>query len=230
MQILKRAVEVYERLKQLRGGLDFNDLLIATRGGLRDHAHLREYFHKRYTHLLIDEFQDTDPVQAEIAVLLASDDASQSDWQKCQLRRGGLFVVGDPKQSIYRFRRGDIVTYSQVKNLIASSGGKVLPLTLNFRSDPSLIEWNNACFESKFPRLATDLAPAFESMAAGVENLQPAELRGVFKLTAQTTLPKPKLKWSRGSYANPLIKAEPFWLAIRSPTAWKRAPFAPKIF
>ena len=68
---------------------------------------------------LIDEFQDTDPIQAEVMLLLTADDPSETDWRRCRPVSGSLFVVGDPKQSIYRFRRADIVTYNEVKRIIA---------------------------------------------------------------------------------------------------------------
>ena len=78
----------------------------------------------RFTHYFVDEFQDTDPLQAEILLLLAADDPSETDWRKVQPVPGKLFLVGDPKQSIYRFRRADVALYEQVKtNLIASWRG-----------------------------------------------------------------------------------------------------------
>ena len=66
--------------------------------------------------MLIDEFQDTDPVQAELALLLTSDEPPGADWRTLRPAPGRLTVVGDPKQSIYRFRRADIAVYDQVKD------------------------------------------------------------------------------------------------------------------
>ena len=86
-------VDRYEALKSKRGRLDFLDLLLKARDALRDHAGVREWYRRRFRYLVIDEFQDTDPLQVEIARLLAGD------------RAGALVVVGDAKQSIYRFRR-----------------------------------------------------------------------------------------------------------------------------
>ncbi|MCC6509732.1 MAG: UvrD-helicase domain-containing protein, partial [Pirellulaceae bacterium] len=183
VQFVRRAVVVYERLKAMSGGLDFTDLLITAARGLRTHAHLRCYFQQRYTHLLVDEFQDTDPIQAETVVLLAADTTQQSDWQKCTLRPGGLFLVGDPKQSIYRFRRGDIVTYNRVKALLENSRGFVLPLLKNFRSTSDLITWNNRIFNDLFPSQANNYAPAFTPMVCGRDAKSSAKLSGVYKLS-----------------------------------------------
>ncbi|MDD5399460.1 MAG: 3'-5' exonuclease, partial [Dehalococcoidia bacterium] len=97
-----------------------------------------------------DEFQDTDPIQAEIAFYLASGptddgrDLSERDWKKLSLLLGRLFVVGDPKQSIYRFRRADIATVDTVRGLMAAGSA---PLTHNFRSQHGVIEWVNHVFQ-----------------------------------------------------------------------------------
>ena len=105
-------------LKAAEGALDFVDLLLRARDLLRDDAEVRRTFRERLSHLFVDEFQDTDPLQAEIVVLLSgspdADRVSPVDWRDVQPRPGSLFIVGDPKQSIYRFRRADIGTYRVV--------------------------------------------------------------------------------------------------------------------
>src|SRR5262249_44628091 len=95
----------YEEQKRRTGRLDFLDLLFKARDLVRDHAAVRAALQQRFTHIFIDEFQDTDPLQAEILLLLAADDPAETDWQQVAPRPGKLFLVGDPKQSIYRFRR-----------------------------------------------------------------------------------------------------------------------------
>src|SRR5262249_3572486 len=109
MKAIRPAVEIYDRLRRDAAMLNFQDLLLAAARLLRESPVIRTYFRKRFTHLLIDEFQDTDPIQAEVMMLLAADNAAETDWRKCRPVSGSLFVVGDPKQSIYRFRRADIV-------------------------------------------------------------------------------------------------------------------------
>ena len=96
--------------------LDFVDLLVCARDLVRDQQVVRAYLQRRFSHLFIDEFQDTDPLQAEILLLLAADDPAESDWLNIRPVAGKLFVVGDPKQSIYKFRRADIALYHDVRN------------------------------------------------------------------------------------------------------------------
>ena len=77
----------------------------------------------------MDEFQDTDPLQAEILILLSADDPAESDWLKVTPVSGKLFVVGDPKQSIYKFRRADVVLYENVCAALCSRGVARIHLT-----------------------------------------------------------------------------------------------------
>ncbi|MFC0212168.1 UvrD-helicase domain-containing protein [Paenibacillus chartarius] len=135
---------------RMEGGmLDFQDLLMKTAELLREHRDVRQYFGRRYTRLLVDEFQDTDPIQAEMMLLLTGALPDEDRWREQVPRPGSLFIVGDPKQSIYRFRRADISTYNFVKGRMASFG-EVLQLTQNFRSVQSIGQYVNYAFESKF--------------------------------------------------------------------------------
>src|SRR5205807_2590109 len=106
----------------------------------------RRPFQKRYTHIFVDEFQDTDPLQAEILVLLAADNSDVRDWRTVRPVPGKLFIVGDPKQAIYRFRRADIGTYEEVKQLLLRNGAELLQLTTSFRSLPSIQSLVNQAF------------------------------------------------------------------------------------
>ncbi len=182
VQFVRRALSVYERIKLSEGALDFTDLLLIAARGLREQPHLRSYFQQRFTHLLVDEFQDTDPIQAEAVILLGSDDVAQTDWQHCRLRPGALFIVGDPKQSIYRFRRGDIVTYNRVKTIFESSGGEVVSLVDNFRSSAELLAWNNEVFATRFPQKSDDYAPAHTAMRCGRPRTVRGALGGIYRL------------------------------------------------
>ncbi len=143
---LKPLVAEYERLKARAGKLDFLDLLVVTRDLIRDNAVVRNELQGKYTHLLVDEFQDTDPLQAEILLLLAADDPLEVDFTRARPVRGKLFVVGDPKQSIYRFRRADVALYEMTKRRLVGFGGEVLNLTTSFRSAPSIQQAVNAAF------------------------------------------------------------------------------------
>src|SRR5262249_56624236 len=101
---------------------------------------------RRLTHIFVDEFQDTDPLQAEIVLLLAASNPDVDRWQDTTPAPGKLFIVGDPKQSIYRFRRADVGTYQAVKDLLVSRGAACVYLTTSFRAIPSIQHLVNAAF------------------------------------------------------------------------------------
>jgi ATP-dependent helicase/nuclease subunit A len=151
IEAVKPAVDVFRRLRRERGALDFGDLLLSARDLLRDHAEARREFQRRFTPILVDEFQDTDPIQAEVLLYLTGRQIEERDWRRLDPVPGSLFVVGDPKQSIYRFRRADIETYDRVRERIVASGGRVLKLTTNFRSCPEICDWVNEVFSTVFP-------------------------------------------------------------------------------
>ncbi|MFN2239454.1 MAG: UvrD-helicase domain-containing protein [Thermoanaerobaculia bacterium] len=151
MAILVPAAEAYAKERKREGVVTFDDLMLRTRDLLRDHSGVRRYFQARYRVILVDEFQDTDPLQAEILFYLTGEDTEERSWRKLVPRAGSLFIVGDPKQSIYRFRRADITTYLEVRKLIEESGGAIVPLSTNFRSTPAICTFVN----ESFPRLFT---------------------------------------------------------------------------
>jgi ATP-dependent helicase/nuclease subunit A len=134
--------------RRAAGELEYHDLLVLARAVMRDANHgpaVREALSRRYQCLLIDEFQDTDPIQVELAVLIASDDpeAGGKDWRTVVPRPGHLFFVGDPKQAIYRFRRADIATFLDTRNLIVGSAATLMH---NFRTSETILNWVNATF------------------------------------------------------------------------------------
>jgi ATP-dependent exoDNAse (exonuclease V) beta subunit len=141
------VIEEFERLKERAGYIDFLDLLLRARNLIRDDRTIRVDLQKRFTHIFVDEFQDTDPLQAEILMLLSADDPGEQDWRKVQPVPGKLFIVGDPKQSIYRFRRADVSLYQEVKQLIVASGGALVDLNVSFRAVPEIQQAVNAAFQ-----------------------------------------------------------------------------------
>ncbi|MGC8657924.1 MAG: UvrD-helicase domain-containing protein [Desulfomonilaceae bacterium] len=152
IRVLAQAQKIYDEMRHSRGQLSYTDLLLKAASLLRDKPHVQSYFQHRFTHLLVDEFQDTDPIQAEVILLLTAASNDETDWRKVVPRPGSLFVVGDPKQSIYRFRRADIITYNDVKDSIQKGGhqkGSVVELSSNFRTVESVISWVNEVFEPK---------------------------------------------------------------------------------
>jgi ATP-dependent helicase/nuclease subunit A len=142
-------VESYDALKRRAGKLDFVDLLILARDLVRGNAEVRVYLQQRFTHIFIDEFQDTDPLQAEILLLLAANDPAQEDWLQVTPQPGKLFVVGDPKQSVYKFRRADVVLYRGIRDALATRGVGLVQLTTSFRALRPIQECVNAAFDSE---------------------------------------------------------------------------------
>lgn len=134
-----------EQAKAETGVLDFQDLLIRARDLLRDCKEVRGYFQKRFRYLLVDEFQDTDPLQVDLLFLLAEKEPRAASWQEAELAEGKLFLVGDPKQSIYRFRRADIEIYQAAREKLLKYG-QALSIKQNFRTLPGLIDWVNRTF------------------------------------------------------------------------------------
>ena len=179
MRLARHAAQEFSAHRRRIGKLDFEDLLVLAAELLRSHSGVRRDLGTRYRRLLVDEFQDTDPLQAEIMLLLASEPDRAADgrqeassptavvpaWRTAVPRPGALFVVGDPKQSIYRFRRADIQLYGLVKDRFREFG-EVVELTANFRSRPPIGDLVNELFprEGFFPALATPEQAAFEPL------------------------------------------------------------------
>jgi ATP-dependent exoDNAse (exonuclease V) beta subunit len=144
---LLACVDRYEQLKTREGALDFLDLLVRARDLVRDNTAVRLHFQRRFRRLFVDEFQDTDPLQAELLLLLASSDPDETRWDRVVPVPGKLFVVGDPKQSIYRFRRADVDIYRRVCDLLVERGATRVELRRSFRSVPGIQRAVNAAFE-----------------------------------------------------------------------------------
>ena len=131
--------------RRREGRLEFHDLLVLARQVLRDDPDVRRRMHDRYRHLLIDEFQDTDPIQVELAVRIAADPDHDTSlgWDEVDVASGRLFFVGDPKQSIYRFRRADIDLF--VRTAARHVAGATR-LDTNFRTVRPIVEFCNQLF------------------------------------------------------------------------------------
>ncbi len=186
MQVLLPARKAVEEARIAAGGLNYQDQLLRAAELQRDNPEVRRFFQDRFRCLFVDEFQDTDPIQAEVILLLTADDPGERDWAKVRPRPGALFVVGDPKQSIYRFRRADIDVYNQVREIVASRGGRVEVLTKNYRSVGRICDWANDAFRGVFPGAPTPQRPCFAPLAAHRAAGAP-DLCGVRTLTVPTT-------------------------------------------
>jgi ATP-dependent helicase/nuclease subunit A len=159
---VERFVARREGERRREGSADFDDLLNWARALLLTSPEAREYFRRRFPVLLVDEFQDTDPVQAEIAILIASDEEPlPGEVLGLEPRPGGLTVVGDPKQSIYRFRGADISVYDAVRE--GALKGDPPQLVQNFRSTTAVIKWVNEAFDRVLEK-SEGVQPAYEAL------------------------------------------------------------------
>jgi CRISPR-associated exonuclease Cas4 len=144
---LNGLLQEYEAFKRHAAVLDFDDLLFKCREVLREHPEVRRAASDRFRRILVDEFQDTDPVQCEIIFLLTSSGDGAGPWSERRLVAGRLFMVGDPKQAIYRFRGADLATYLEARRAVeAQFPGNILRIARNFRSRSAILEHINLCF------------------------------------------------------------------------------------
>jgi ATP-dependent exoDNAse (exonuclease V) beta subunit len=179
--LLNEVIAAYDRRKREAAVLDFDDLLLQARILVCEHPEIRDWLATRYSHLLVDEFQDTDPLQAEIVFCIAATERPMR-WEEARLRPGALFLVGDPKQAIYRFRGADIEAYALAKSVISkAANGCLLAVTANFRSRPEVIEHVNLVFQDVLARAGQ---PGFVPLAATL-NPPPLPFRAAAKLTIE---------------------------------------------
>lgn len=135
LTLYTRVLNDYDAAKLSQGMLDFNDLQLKTRDLLRDNKKIRDELVKRHQYYMIDEYQDTNELQYELVMLLTN-----------ELKSANLFIVGDPKQSIYGFRDADVRVFNKTKEKIVDDGGEDISLTENFRSLRDVIGFVNYFF------------------------------------------------------------------------------------
>jgi ATP-dependent exoDNAse (exonuclease V) beta subunit len=138
---------LYADYKRQAALLDFDDLLHHARDLLAGDTGVRQALARRYPRVLVDEFQDTDPLQAEILWLLCGEGAEDEPWTARRLRPGSLFLVGDPKQAIYRFRGADVDTYLEAKRTLLEDPDSIIEITANFRSRSPILDFANDRFQ-----------------------------------------------------------------------------------
>jgi len=149
--------------RRREGRLEFHDLLVWSLELVRHHPAVRDALHRQYERLFVDEFQDTDPIQAELAARIAAtgDCPPGVSWTDLPVEPGRLFFVGDPKQAIYRFRRADIGLFLSIRSRFEEER---LALTDNFRSVPGVIDWVNEVFGSLLGAGEPGVQPAYEPL------------------------------------------------------------------
>ena len=170
------VMDRFREHKRAAALLDFDDLIFAARDLLRDHDEVRRALAGRFSHVLVDEFQDTDPLQTEIFWRLCGEPSAggdADDWTALTLRPGALFLVGDPKQAIYRFRGADIAAYVLAREAFrAQAADGVLSIATNFRSCAPIMDYVNERFET--PLSEENRQPGFQSL----DPFQPARTEG----------------------------------------------------
>ncbi len=145
ISVIIRELQAAAELRRLTGQLEYDDLLIFVEELLETNEKVLSTLHQRYKHILIDEFQDTDPRQAKIALRLLGFNALGSVEEESKTK---AMFVGDPKQSIYGFRGADVKSYELVKKKFQES--QIKHLTLNFRSLSPIIDFVNKIFSGLF--------------------------------------------------------------------------------
>lgn len=174
-EIAQRRAEA----RRLAGVLNFQDLLVFARDLMVSTEQTWAVIAARYRYVIVDEFQDTDVLQAELVCrLTATEFASDVAWDQLSLRPGALVTVGDPKQSIYRFRGADIDTYFRHRDRQPPiTADPVVELTTNFRSTAPLLDWVNKTFQAVIEPQAS-IQPAFVPLDANPAITVQRELTG----------------------------------------------------
>lgn len=157
---VREVLTSYNDYKQASALLDFDDLLYRTRSLLKQHGAILDSLKDYYTHILVDEFQDTDPVQSEIFMMLAFETVEDV----LKPRPGAIFFVGDPKQSIYRFRGADVASYVSMRETMRlADPDSVLSIFVNFRSTEGIIGYVNTVYEKP---LSHERQPGFTPLSS----------------------------------------------------------------
>jgi len=232
------TLERYRDHKRANAQLDFDDLIFAARDLLRGHDDVRHALGQRFAHVLVDEFQDTDPLQTEIFWRLCGEPADgDSDWTRFRIRPGALFLVGDPKQAIYRFRGADVSAYLRARDAFrAQNPDGLMSISTNFRSCASILTFVNERFDAVlsadgqtgFTALdpfhddrggglcvaALDIAVADENGKASAEQQRDAEANMVAELCARLIGSQPIIDRRRGAER----PCQPGDIALLAPT------------
>ena len=171
--LVREFAESFERDMREAGLLSYQDMLFLAAKLVRESAAARGRIRESIRHFLVDEFQDTDPLQVELIFLLAGG-GDAAHWREALLDDARLFLVGDPKQSIYRFRGADIAVYQEVKEKIeALPNGRLLHIQENFRSTPGVVDFVNEAF-SRVIRPEAEVQPEYVGLVAHREAEEPA--------------------------------------------------------
>ncbi|MBL8743551.1 MAG: UvrD-helicase domain-containing protein, partial [Myxococcales bacterium] len=223
---------LYRELKAKRGALDFDDLLILARDLFLREGPLLTQTRARLRHYFVDEFQDTDSSQAALLLLLSSDSPPGPDPLALDIAPGKLFLVGDPKQSIYRFRQADPGTYFLMRERVIECGGEVLHLNASFRSAPAIVGYVNAAFT---PVMAGDREAEQAEYVALAPRCPESDDPAVFALAVPRPYGKQRLSKAAVRKSHPdTVAGFLAWLIeksgyrVRDPRSGERVPVRPE--
>lgn len=195
MELLVKAYEGYQKQRTSDGRINNDELLIKTRDMLLKSEKARDYFRQTYKYFYIDEYQDTDPVQTEILILLtATESTIGKKLETVDFMDGRFCLIGDPKQSIYAFRGADVELYARMRAAIeAKPNCKLYQMNRNYRSNEEICNWVNDKFkkkdESDFGFDSCANVVKMKSKQAGFDNMLSAKpagdstsfIKGVYK-------------------------------------------------
>jgi len=213
-------IQTFNARKQEARVLDFDDLLLKTRDLLRDSQDVRLRCQRQFETVLVDEFQDTDEVQAEIVRLLASDPGDEH-----RLAAGKLMIVGDPKQSIYRFRRARVTVFVRTAEEITRENGALEHLRENRRSAPPLAEFSNRLSESMMDgggkvELQPEVDLSYRIRFSEEDVLKPVSERPFQGLTYIAADPEVKAFIGRPTEARAIVRLLKAWRAAGTIQSW----------
>lgn len=175
LRFASQAVEAYRLHRVHEGLLTYDDLLHEAKRLVLTSSSARNAFQQQYEYFLVDEFQDTDPAQAALLFGLCSNTPDAADWTSSRLEPGRLFVVGDDKQSIYRFRKADFQVFATVAKAIVRDSGREVKLTANFRTDESLCGWINTSVGKEFASLTAPYQAQWEPLEPAKGRIGPVK-------------------------------------------------------
>lgn len=205
-EVLDRAFDSVQAMRRSSGMLGFQDVVRLAIGLLRDDEALRSAYQQRFDYVMIDEFQDNNSLQRDLLYLLGARPGRAAGQipSAADLAPDKLFLVGDEKQSIYRFRGADVAVFRSIADELADNGGRRLRLGYNYRSCPELISFFNTTFAKVFADATADYEARHQDLNAGrTDSIDPAVC----------------IAWASGSARGPedatAIYAEAAWIADR---------------
>ncbi len=176
IDILTKFVDFERNEKKRRGLLTYFDLLYEAERLLRENLDIRKRYSTEFDYILVDEFQDIDPLQGDIILFLSEKTPTAKISEDVILKPGKLFIVGDPKQSIYRFRDADIGVFFKVKEKIIESGGEEKKLGTNYRSQRHLIRFQNEFFKKYIKYQDEDISIDYSPLDHKIEDITQVEI------------------------------------------------------